>query len=62
MKHFISLEELSMKEGLLGNEAFFIGMSLGIALYQHKAIAAYERGQLLLINEELYYLQTGKND
>ncbi len=51
-----------MKEGFLGNEVFFIGMSLEIALYQQKAIAAYERGQLLLINEELYYLQTGKND
>lgn len=50
-----------MKEGLLGNEAFFYWLSLGIALYQKKAIATHERGQLLLINEELYYLQMGKN-
>ena len=43
------------------SEAFFIGMSLGIALYQQKVIVAHERGQPLLINEELYHLQTGKN-
>lgn len=46
-----------MKEALQENEAFCIGMSLGIGLYQRKVIEAHKRGQPLVINEELYYLE-----
>ena len=42
------------------NEAFCVGVAVGLDLYQQKVIAAHERGQPLLIDGELYYLQNGK--
>lgn len=47
-------------ENLLENEAFCVGVSVGIGMYQQKVIAAHKRGQPLLIGEELYYLQDGR--
>lgn len=42
------------------DEAFLIGLSLGLHLYQQKVIAAHERGKPLLIDGNLYYLQDGR--
>ena len=50
---------LYMKESQ-ENEAFCVGVAVGLDLYQQKVIAAHERGQPLLINEELYYIQSGR--
>ena len=50
---------LYMKESQ-ENEAFCAGVAVGLDLYQQKVIAAHERGQPLLIDGELYYLQNGK--
>lgn len=50
---------LYMKESQ-ENEAFCVGVAVGLDLYQQKVIAAHERGQPLLIDGELYYLQNGK--
>lgn len=49
-----------MKEELLENEAFCIGMSIGIGLYQRKVIEAHKRREPLVINEELFYLESGR--
>lgn len=50
---------MNMRE-LQESEAFCVGVTFGLQLYQQKVIAAHERGQPLLINEELYYLQNGR--
>ena len=43
------------------SEAFCVGVAFGLDLYQQKVIAAHERGQSLLINEELFnYIQSGR--
>lgn len=42
------------------NEAFFIGMTLGISIYQQKVIAAHKRREALKIGDNLYYLQDGR--
>jgi len=47
-------------ETLQENEAFCVGMSLGIGLYQQRVIEAHKRGQPLLIDGNLYYLQDGR--
>ena len=52
-------EVMNMNE-LLENEAFCMGVAAGLDLYRRKVIAAHERGQPLLIDENLYYLQDGK--
>jgi hypothetical protein len=50
---------MNMRE-LQESEAFCVGVAFGLDLYQQKVIAAHERGQSLLINEELYYIQSGR--
>lgn len=50
---------LYMKESQ-ENEVFSVGLSFGLQLYQQKVIAAHEKGQPLLIDGNLYYLQDGK--
>lgn len=47
-------------ENLLENEAFCIGMSLGVGLYQQRVIEAHRRREPLLIGDNLYYLQDGR--
>lgn len=37
-----------------------MGVAVGLDLYQRKIIAAHKRGQPLLIDGELYYLQDGR--
>ena len=46
--------------GLLENEAFCIGVSVGINLYQQKVVSAHERKEHLKIGDNLYYLQSGR--
>lgn len=45
---------------LLENEAFCIGVSVGIALYQQKILTAHERKEHLKIGDTLYYIQNGR--
>lgn len=42
------------------NEAFFIGMTVGISIYQQKVIAAHKRREPLMIGDEIFYLQSGR--
>ena len=45
---------------LLENEAFFIGMTVGINIYQQKVITAHKRKEPLMIGDNLYYLENGR--
>ena len=45
---------------LLENEAFGVGLNVGINLYQQKVIAAHERKEPLKIGDKLYYVQDGR--
>lgn len=42
------------------NEVFFTGIVTGINLYQNKLITAHERKEPILIGDDLFYLQTGR--
>ena len=45
---------------LMENEAFGVGLNVGINLYQQKVIAAHERKEPLIVDDSLYYLQSGR--
>lgn len=45
---------------LLENEAFSVGLNVGINLYQQKVIAAHEQKEPLIVGDSLYYLQSGR--
>ncbi len=45
---------------LLGNEAFCMGVSVGIGLYQQKVVTAHEQKKHLKIGDTLFYLQDGR--
>jgi len=45
---------------LLGNEAFCMGVSVGIGLYQQKVVTAHEQKKPLKIGDNLYYVQDGR--
>lgn len=47
-------------EELMESEAFCNGITVGIALYQQKVIAAHDQKRHLKIGEKLYYLQDGR--
>lgn len=53
------MEENILKE-LMENEAFCIGVSVGINLYQQKIITAHSRKEPLKIGDNLYYVQDGR--
>lgn len=42
------------------NEAFVSGIIVGINLHQSRIIAAHQRKEPLMIGDEIYYLQTGR--
>lgn len=44
---------------LLENEGFVIGIAVGINIHQQKVLTAYEEGEPLKINGELYFIQSG---
>ena len=39
---------------------FCIGVAVGICLYQRMIISAHERKKPLIVGENLYYLETGR--
>lgn len=43
------------------NEAFCVGVAVGLDLYQQRVLNAHERNEPLMINDELYYLQDGRD-
>lgn len=45
---------------LMKNEAFCTGVAVGISLHQQKVIAAHRRKEPLVIGDELFYLQSGR--
>lgn len=45
---------------LLEQEAFVNGIAVGIGIHQARAIAAHERREPLVIGDNLYYLETGR--
>lgn len=42
------------------NDAFYSGVIFGISIYQRKVIDAHRKKEPLRINDELYYIQNGK--
>ena len=42
------------------NEAFGVGLNVGINLYQQKIISAHERQEPLKVGDTLYYVQDGR--
>ncbi len=47
-------------DDLLENEAFGVGLNVGINLYQQKVIAAHKWKEPLIVGDELFYLQSGR--
>ena len=47
-------------EELMNNEAFCIGVNVGINLYQRRVINAHNRKEPLKIGEDIFYLETGR--
>jgi hypothetical protein len=42
------------------NEAFFTGIVTGINLYQSKVVMAHDRKEAIIIGDNLYYIQSGR--
>lgn len=42
------------------NEAFCTGVAVGVVLHQQKVVIAHERKEPLIIGDNLYYLQDGR--
>lgn len=49
-----------MSNELMENEAFANGIVVGIYLHQQRVIAAHKRKEPLVIGDEIYYLQSGR--
>lgn len=47
-------------DNLLENEVFCTGMAVGINLHQQRVIAAHKRNEALIIGEEIFYIQSGR--
>lgn len=45
---------------LLENDAFSIGVATGISLYQNKVVTAHEHKLPIIIGDNIYYVQTGR--
>lgn len=45
---------------LMKNEAFCTGVAVGVVLHQQKVVIAHERKEPLIIGDNLYYLQDGR--
>ena len=45
---------------LLENEAFCTGVAVGINLHQQRVVTAHKRKEPLIIGDDLYYLQSGR--
>lgn len=42
------------------NEAFCTGVAVGVALHQERMVTAHKRKEPLIIGDDLYYLQSGR--
>ena len=49
-----------MLKEIIESEAFCCGVSVGINLHQQKVVMASERKEPLMIGDELYYVQNGR--
>lgn len=49
-----------MLDELLENEVFCIGVAVGINLHQQRVIAAHKRNEALIIGDESFYIQSGR--
>ena len=47
-------------EGLEENEAFFTGLLCGIKIFQQKIVTAHKRREHLMIDGNVYYVQSGR--
>lgn len=47
-------------KGLEENEVFSIGVATGISLYQNKVVTAHERKEAIIIGDNVYYIQSGR--
>ena len=45
---------------LMDNEAFYYGLICGIKIFQQKIITAHKRREHLMIDGNIYYIQTGR--
>lgn len=45
---------------LMDNEAFYYGLICGINIFQQKIITAHKRREHLMIDGNIYYIQTGR--
>lgn len=45
---------------LMENEAFCVGLSFGLHLYQQKVVDAHRKKEPLMINGDMYYLESGQ--
>ena len=49
-----------MNESLLKSNEFCMGVAVGIGMYQQKILSAHGKGEPILIDGDLYYLQDGR--
>lgn len=47
-------------DDLMENEAFGIGVNVGINLYQQRVVTAHKQREPLIVGDTLYYLQDGR--
>lgn len=45
---------------LMDNEAFYYGLICGIKIFQQKIITAHKRREQLMIDGNVYYVQSGR--
>lgn len=53
-------EEGCILNELLENDAFCTGVAVGINIFQQKVIEAHKRKEALIIKDNLYYIQDGR--
>lgn len=49
-----------MSNELMEQDAFVNGVAVGIGIHQQRVIAAHSRKEPLVIGDNLYYLETGR--
>jgi len=57
--NLLRLEDYAL-EKLSENELFCAGVNVGVRLYQSKLVDAHKRKEGLLVDGDLYYLESGK--
>lgn len=49
-----------MSNELMEQDAFVNGVAVGIGIHQQRVIAAHKRNEALVIGDEVFYLQSGR--